>query len=825
MKNIRFLIIATLLTLSNHLKSQPGFDDYHNRNDFLMTSPGAMKLGLYGYDNPALLNFVQDIDLMFSWSDKYGGLNRRGFFGVLPSFGVMPPIGFSMVNHLVDGKRITDCRLSFALGSESFGIGAGYNLSVYDTDYYERKNTFSLGTIYRPARNFSLGFTGTTVSGFRHYEGVIDLAMRPFGNEKLTVFYDYALRNNMKVIDGSWSAGVAVEAFPGLRITGRYFNNNLFTVGMDFSFGNLGFATQGGFNKGFEYSHNTYSLRVGSYERNLHDEVLLNPGNFANIDLNKSMRYQKYRHFDDATTLLEKLDLIEALARNPRIGGIVINTSGMSINHNMLWELREQLKKFQQSGKMVVIYIDNADMNTYYFASVANLIIMHPLGSINLPGYIMGNMYFGNMLQKIGVGVKEYKLHEYKSGFESLIRDKMSDEDRKQRQKLVDNLYNIVKKDIISSRGFTEEEFEKLVNDIFYFTANKAHEHGLVDRLGRWDDISEFINISAGSETTILENNRLQRFMQSADYSWGAKPLIAVIYAVGFCDMETGMRARSLAEDISQARENRNIKAIVLRVESPGGSTLALDIIAEELRKAKDEKPVIVSQGSFAASGGYWLSMYSDLIVTTPNTITGSIGVISGWLYNDGIKEKAGLSTDYVKKGEFADLGFGIPIPFLNLPLLDRTFTDQEEEIIENMLNNTYERFVNNIVDIRGKEYDEVEAISRGRIWSGQDAVELGLADTIGGLKTAISIAAEKAGIDIEEGINIIQLPAPPLYSFSGFITLLISRLFDINNKEIEVDPLLQYLQFIEKHSFQPLPVLPMEYMNHYYYENKYLKR
>ncbi len=819
MKNL--ILIASLLIFISPIKSQEGFDDYHFRNDFLMTSPGAMKLGLYGYDNPALLNYVKNPDLMLAWSDEFGGFNRRGLFLSMPSLGNLPPVGLATISHSDGNKRVVDYKLSSAFGNKRFGIGASFNLPIRDTEHFNRKSHFSLGTLYRHNRHFSFGFIGTSVTNFNHYEGVVDLAIRPFGNEKLTVFGDYALRNNMKIFDRNWSAGFAVKPFTGTWITGRFFNNNSFTVGLEYSLGNFGISTQGSFDDSFKYNHNTYAVRVGSYEENIPQQVFRNPKNYASIDLNKPMRYQKYQHFDNANTLLEKLNLINDAAESHRIGGIVINTSGMNINHTMSWELREQLKKFREKDKKVFVFIDNADMNTYHFASVADVIIMHPLGSVNLPGYIKGNIYLGNMLEKIGIGVKEFKFHEYKSGFEPLAGKKMSCEDRKQQQKLVDNIYNFVKQDIITSREFEEEKYEKLVNEIFYFTADQAIEYGLVDRLGRWDDVDVIIELITGSEKTILDENRQRRILQRSDYEWGKKPRIAVVYADGFCDMETGMQARSLAKDISKARKNNDIKAIVLRVESPGGSIMALDIISEELRKAKKKKPVIISQGSVAASGGYWLSIYGDRIVTAPNTMTGSIGVISGWLYDDGIKEKIGYSTDYVKKGEFADLGFGVPVPILNIPILDRSFKDHEEEVVKNMLFNTYEIFVNQIVDERGIKYDEIEKLSRGRIWSGTDAIEIGLVDTLGGLKTALDIAAKKAGLSIDDDYAIVEYPEPGLFSSSGFIAFMISRLLNLETPEEIEDPVTKYLKFMQRHNAKPLPVLPMEYMNYYLQESK----
>jgi len=804
------LLIALLFLFGNSAESQSGFDNYHHRNDFLMASPGAMKFGLYGYDNPALLNYVKHPDMTFAWSDRHGSFSDFNRWGL---FLGMPNMGFSVVNNEIAGLRITDYRVSSAYGNKNFGIGGSFNWSSGDTDFFGRENSITIGTLLRPVKYMSLGLTGTTVRGFDNYEGVVDLAIRPFGDEKLAVFGDYALRNNMSIADGFWSAGVAIEALPGVRVTGRYFDNNMYTFGIEMSLGRVGISTQGGFDNDLKHTHNTYAVRVGSYDRNIIDDVISKPRYYTGIDLSKPMRYQSYRMFDNSNSLLEMLDAIDASAEDPRVSGIAINTSGMNINHTMLWELREQIKKFRETGKEVVVFTDNASMNSYHFISVADKIIMDPQGTITLPGYLLGNIYFKNMLEKIGIGVSEWRFHEYKSAFETLASDTMSDEDREQRQQLVDNMYNFVKEDIKLSRGFSEEEYEKLINEVVFFTANEAIEYGLVDEVGRWNEVKNIIEDETLGEKNILSKDSLQRYQKPIDNYWGEKPKIAVIYAVGVCDMESGINAKSLSKDVSKARRNPNIEAIVFRVESPGGSPLASDVVAAELKKAKDEKPVIISQGSVAASGGYWLSMYGDTIVTAPNTITGSIGVIAGWFYDDGVKEKIGYSTDYVKKGELADMNFGIPIPLLNMPLMDRKFEEEEEKIIKNALTNIYEDFVDKVAMAREKKYEEVDEIARGRVWSGTDAMEVGLADTIGGLETAINIALAKSNIGIDEEYEIVEYPEPGLFSFGD----LSSRLLGTKTPKVEEDPLIQYLKFRIDHNAKPLLILPSEYMNHYF--------
>ena len=202
---------------------------------------------------------------------------------------------------------------------------------------------------------------------------------------------------------------------------------------------------------------------------------------------------------------------------------------------------------------------------------------------------------------------------------------------------------------------------------------------------------------------------------------------------------------------------------MVVRVDSPGGSALAADVVAEAIRRCREAKPVVVSQGALAASGGYWLSMYSDGIVTSPFTVTGSIGVIYGWAYNRGLKEKLGVTTDQVKRGESADLELGMPLPLLGA-LPDRPLNAQEFNRVDALMALAYDMFLDRVAAGRGLERSVVETVSEGRIWSGTDAVERGLCDALGGLHDAIEMAREKAGIPQGRPVHIVELPVPDLF-------------------------------------------------------------
>jgi protease-4 len=503
------------------------------------------------------------------------------------------------------------------------------------------------------------------------------------------------------------------------------------------------------------------------------------------------------------------LNSIDAAKNDPSVGGIAINTSGLETDAEKLWELREKLKDFKLSGKKVFIFIDRGNIELYHFASVADKIVMDPMGTFFLEGFQMGRTFYKGTLEKIGLGFDEWRFFKYKSGNESLSRDKMSDADREQRQKLMDDWYKIAKTDICEARHLASEQFDQLVNNEVVFLAKQAKEHGLVDSLGRWDTMKELVKKETGSNESFVNPSTLAKFKLPYDNHWGEPPRIAVIYALGTCDMDEGITARKLVKDFEAVADDLRVKAIVLRVDSPGGDGLASDYIAEAMKKVKGKKPIIVSQGFVAASGGYWLSMYADTIVAAPRTITGSIGVRGGWIYNKGLKETLGISTDFVKVGEHADLGFGMTLPLIGLTIPDRNLTTEERARAESSFKTMYKEFVDKVAVGRKKKFDDIEPIAQGRMWSGLDGKQNGLVDVLGGLETAINIAKERAGIPNDQEITLVEMPKRGLIDFSMFAP----KLFGIETKTA-ADPTIELLKFRLKHNGEPLPMLPMEDMD-----------
>ncbi len=778
-----------------------GQTSYYAKNDFLLASPGAMKTGLYGYDNPALLTYQHQPDLLFTWSDAVGSwsdFNRWGLFLGLPSF------GFAAVHEKLGSSSVTDYQLSSAMGNKSFSLGFGYGWSSRDKAFFNRQTIYTVGVLSRPNRYLSIGAVGTTGPKSNADELVLDLSGRPFGNELLTLFADYALRERTIAGFPTWSAGAVAEPLAGIRVALRYFDTKSMSLGVQVSFGNSSLSTQANYDSKGKYSHNTYAFRVGAYDRNILHSKFKARTSYVEMNLLGPVNYQRFMLFDQTKTLSSLLNSIDAAKTDPAVAGIAINTSGMMVASELLWELREKLKDFKTSGKKVVMFVDRLGLNEYQFVSVADKIVMDPYGGLDVKGVLFGRMYLKGTLEKVGIGADELRFFKYKSAAETFSRETMSDADREQRQKLADDFYELAKFNICQGRNISSEKFESIVNTKAILLAHEALAEGLVDTLARWDSVKEMIKNLEGSEKSYMGASRLERFNLPPDNSWSEPPQIAVIYALGVCAMDNGITARKLIKDVQAAVENTSVKAIVLRVDSPGGDPMASDYIALPLKKARGKKPIIVSQGAVAASGGYWLSMYADTIVAAPNTITGSIGVIGTWLYDNGLKKSLGVTTDFVKVGAHADLGFGMALPFIG-GIPDRALTTDERGRFETLIKTLYTDFVGSVAEGRRMRVDQIEPIAQGRVWSGVDGLKNGLVDVLGGLETAIEIAKERAGL-AGKNVTIVEYPKKGLFDPSMFVPSLFG--LDMPARD---NQLIDLVKFHLKNNGKPMPMLPLE--------------
>ena len=745
-------------------KAQSPFISYAERAEFALAASGALDIGLYGYANPALLSYVEGLEQGVAWSDS-SSTHSWGLFTAAPH------LGFGMLN----GRRDREYRAGLSTGDRDFSLGVSMG--------WGSVRHVVLGGIWRPGPRLSVGGTFTSTFANEDREGTVDLALRPWGDERLTLYADYARTDETEF----WSTGAVVELVPGLALTGRLFEDRALSVGLRIGLGAADFQAQAQ-----SRTFQTYAARLGAQRGNLFRPR----ARYLSVELSGPVQHRRYAFFDDSQSLLNLIALLERARRDPAIKGLAINASGLRISPALGWELREKLRQIRAGGQRVIVYIDRVDMYNYHWASVADHLVLDPAGAIGLQGYVAGHTYFKGALEKLGIGFDEWRLFPYKSATEVYVRRDMSEEEREQLTTLLDDWYALARRDISADRALAPEQFDRLVEDTAFFLPQEALDAGLVDRLGRWSEIDRTVEdhpvVAAASYT------------RPADRRWGQRKRIAIVYALGVCAMDTGMGARRLVGEIASACAAAD--AVVLRVDSPGGDILPSALVADAVLKCREHKPVIVSQGYLAASGGYMISLPGDAIVTAPNTITGSIGVIAGWAYNKGLKEKLGLSTSRVQVGRHADLPFGMTLPLLGLRLPDRTFTEDESARMEHTIRSLYEDFVAKVASSRHIAPDSVEVVAQGRVWSGQRAVQLGLADRIGGLEVAIALAKEKIGLSADETVELMERPRPKLFSSALFRPRLLGL-------TAQPTPELDYLQFRLQHNGLPLLLVPANHV------------
>lgn len=749
------LILITLLS-PQWLLAQTAIPDYYTRHGFLMAPPLAFDHGLLGFVNPAVMAFMERPELRFHWATEGSEAVSFQNWGLFSTFRYL---GFSLQREKILGVGVTDFRLATAFGTSAGAVGLSYGWSTGERNALDREKVLTLGAVVRPARYFSLGFIGNQSLESSAREGVVELGLRPFGTPQLTLFADAALQKGTDLADAPWSAGAVVGVLPGVHVVGRYFRSEAFTVGLWFNLGRSGVAAQSRFLPSAEHEGYTYGVRLGGRQPSIVPSTLRREKHFLPLELQGRVAHLKYRLFDEDTLpLLKILRDIEAAIEDPRVGAVAVNLSSLAVLPEHAWEIRDALQRARDAGKLVAAFVDQVEMTVYHLVSVADRVILDPQGFLMLPGYALSRTYFKGALEKLGLGFDEWRFFKYKSAYESFSRESMSEADREQRQAYVDDLYEQVREEVCEARALTPAQFDSLVDERTFFQAEQALDHGLVDTLARWSAVEEVLGELAGRYLNALPAEDLLDNAVPLQ-NWGTPDRIAVVYGLGVCALDEGIRARWLEGVFQRLAADPAVKAVVFRVDSPGGDGMASDMVAEALRACSEEKPVVVSQGQVAASGGYWISMYADSILAGPGTVTGSIGVIGGWIYDQGFTEKLGLRADLVQRGAHADLGEGVTLPLLNLTVPARNLTPEERARAEETIREFYQVFVAKVAEGRNMTVEEVEALAQGRIYSGRDGQAQGLVDRLGSLLDAIDLARDLAGLHPAAEVEIVEIP------------------------------------------------------------------
>ena len=452
-------------------------------------------------------------------------------------------------------------------------------------------------------------------------------------------------------------------------------------------------------------------------------------------------------------TIYDALRALESAASDERIEGIYINYTGAgTVSLTLLEELRAAIINFKQSGKWVVAYNDTYSQGGYYLASVADKIYMQPEGSFDWSGLHMNTIFFKGLIDKLGVEVDILRptACKYKSAVEPYFLTKMSDANREQMQELADGMWEVVLDAVSSARGIDKQELNRLADELAIVLPKHALEHKFIDGVKYADQMEELFEEEYGIEDA--EYISLGDYASSlvTDPKRAAAPKVAIVYANGEVmdgeGSDDNIYGYSLSKTLREVAEDDDIQSVVLRVNSPGGSALASDIIWREMENLKAKKPVIVSMGEMAASGGYYISAPADAIVADRSTLTGSIGVF-GMIpsFGKALENKLGVSVDGVKTN--ANSGMGNGFSALS-PTQHRAMTQGVDRV--------YERFTSLVAEGRNLTIERVLEIAEGRVWSGEQAQQIGLVDTCGGLMAAIAIAIDKA--ELGDNYQIVEV-------------------------------------------------------------------
>ena len=471
--------------------------------------------------------------------------------------------------------------------------------------------------------------------------------------------------------------------------------------------------------------------------------------------------------------LFKKLDTLKT---DDEIAGIIFKIESVSTGWATLQEIRNKLHEFKKTEKETIGYLESGGNAEYLLAAAMDRVVLMPAGSLNLTGLRAEVLFYKGLLDKLDIEADMLAMGKYKSGVEPYMRDGMSDAFRESMTALLDDLYAQLLAHIAESReGITAEAASDLINR-GPFTAEEAHQANLVDALQYYDELLAALKTASPDEDVQVAKPDYERKRKVPDMNSFAGLMqlfsllnppqrtptnlaenqIALIYADGpilpnveslFASMPVIM-PETLKAAFEKARTDASVRAVVLRIDSPGGSALASDLIWREAMLTQREKPVVVSMGDIAASGGYYIAMAAGTIVAHPSTLTGSIGVFGGKLNMKGFYNKVGLTKEIIAHGQnatfYSDYG---------------GFTPTERERVEKMMKTVYKDFVSKAAASRNKSFDEIDEIAQGRVWTGKQAKALGLVDELGGLETALSIAKAQAGFADDDDVNLIVLP------------------------------------------------------------------
>ncbi|MDD3211951.1 signal peptide peptidase SppA [Bacteroides graminisolvens] len=492
-------------------------------------------------------------------------------------------------------------------------------------------------------------------------------------------------------------------------------------------------------------------------------ETVVKKNSIMMLDLNGSLVertsdniFKELFDKEDSTYGLDDiLASIKKAKENDDIKGIYIQATSLNANFASLQEIRDALNDFKKSGKFIVAYSDNYTQGMYYLSSVANKVLLNPKGAIEWRGLASQPLFLKGLLEKLGIEMQVFRVGTYKAAVERFSATEMSPANREQVTAYITSIWNEIITDVAASRKVSVDSLNNYANRmLMFYPAEQTVKSGMADTLIYKNDVRDYLKqlakIDKDDNLAVLGLDEMINVKKNTPKDKSGN-IIAVYYAFGEIDGgssstdEDGIISNEVIKDLRELKEDKDVKAVVLRVNSPGGSAFGSEQIWEAVCQLKKEKPVIVSMGDYAASGGYYISCAADTIVAEPTTLTGSIGIFGLIPNAKGLTDKLGLSFDVVKTHKFADFGN-----------IMRGMNTDEQTLLQMYINQGYDLFVSRCAEGRKMSKKEIEKIAEGRVWTGEAAKKIGLVDILGGIDKALEIAVKKAKV---EGYTVVGYP------------------------------------------------------------------
>lgn len=620
---------------------------------------------------------------------------------------------------------------------EHLAVGTSYSWFSAEDKEVDRLKIWDVAGMFRTT-HLSLGlflrnFNRPRLHGKRLKQEInIGLALRPV-NDRLTLL----LETKHMFGEEGWRGRFGAELVPidGITLRGSIDRERNFDLSFTLDFAHIGFGSYNTFTSDRKIQEGLGYIRLSAP---------LLPTVFS-----RGREVLRLKADNALTCLLRAM-------KDENVLAAVIELDDLSYGLGNLQELEREIKKFRQSGRKVFAYSTSLSTGGYMVASACDKVILHPSGQLNLIGIRSEPIFIKRMLDKIGIKANMERMGEYKSAPETFLREEMSPYAKEEIDSILDDLFDQIKADISHNRGIPPQRLQTLI-DHGPYTARRAEELKLVDKLAYRDEIEDIVRRRLGKVSFLDGDKYLSRTRRVRD--WKVPPKVAIINAKGlmvrgesFRDPLTGdfiMGSETISDALRKARKDKSVKAVVMRIDSGGGMVVAADEIWREVELTRAEKPIVISMGDMAASGGYYIAAPGSYIFAQPGTLTGSIGVFSGIVNLKGLYRKIGISKQIIKRGENADFYSDWS-----------DFTSERRKVLRDQVREIYRDFVDKVAKGRRMSFQKTDEIARGRVWTGRQAKEKGLVDELGGLDEAISKAKELAGIPESERVKLIKMPS-----------------------------------------------------------------